>query len=90
MTIEIAIWVLGISIIPLISWMIWVTVQMTITNQILRKLMYMHENPENTGFGTTGLADIIEDNTVAIKALTHYVKWLSEQQGLNPPPPLVE
>lgn len=90
MTLEIAIWILGVAIVPLLGWCIWLTLQIITMNQMLIKLLKMHEHPEGTGFGTAGFAEIIEHNTVAIKALTHYVKWLAAQQGLNPPPPLVE
>ncbi len=56
-----------------------------------KKLLEMHENPEKTGFGTVGLADVISENSRCIKALTHYIKWsVQEQTGKVPPPYLEE
>jgi hypothetical protein len=59
-------------------------------HQKINKLLDMHEHPENTGFGTTGLADVMVENTRALKALVHYIKWLETKNGKGPPPPLEE
>ena len=33
------------------------------------------------------LVDIIQENTTAVKALTHYIQWLGKSRGLDDPPP---
>jgi len=88
LTIEILLWVIGISIIPLIGWGIRASIVSRDTHAMLKKLLEMHEHPENTGFGTIGLQDVVEDNTRALKALTHYIKWLETKNGKGPPPPI--
>ena len=83
-----ALWVLGVILVPSVSWAIRITFLITRIKDDMAKLLYMHENPENTGFGTVGFTHVIEENTKAIKALTHYVVWLAKQTGSTPPPPL--
>ena len=81
-------WLLGIIVVPTIGWAIRHTVLMSKLRDDMARLLDMHENPENTGFGTVGIAQVIEENTKAIQALTHYVVWLAKQSGSTPPPPL--
>lgn len=88
MTLEILLWILGVAALPLFIWGIKATITQRETNQILKKLMDMHEHPENTGFGTIGLRGVVEDNTRALKGLTHYIKWLETKNGKGPPPPI--
>ena len=39
---------------------------------------------------TVGMGSVIEDNTRALKALTHYIKWLEVKNGGQMPPPPLE
>jgi hypothetical protein len=50
----------------------------------------MHENPENTGFGTGGLRHVIEENSRAIRELSHFVQWSTKVQTKLDPPPFTE
>lgn len=53
------------------------------------KLIHMHENPDDFGFGTKRTNQIIEDNTRAMTALTHYIQWLiKDKSGHDAPPPM--
>ena len=89
MTVEVALWLLGASVISLLGTGIKMWLMLRECHVMTKKLLEMHENPDNTGFGTSGLASIIMDNTRAIKALIHYVKWTAERQfGETPPPPI--
>lgn len=64
------------------------------------ELLNMHKNADEFGFGTVGLKAaqdkassrtdrLIEDNTRAMHALTHYIVWfIKETSGKAPPPPM--
>lgn len=84
MTAETALWILGAAVVPLIGWTVFVTIQLgSIKGQVV-KLVDMLEHPEKTGFGK-----VVEDNSKAIRALTHYIQWLAKTQtGVTPPPPI--
>jgi hypothetical protein len=56
----------------------------------LDKLLEMHYNPDNYGFGTDRQTKVIEDNTRAMNSLTYYIKWLAEKQLGEAPPPHIE
>ena len=60
--------------------------QINSTHTMTGKLLEMHEHPENTGFGTVGIKEVIDANTRALKSLTYYIKWLAEKDGINVPP----
>jgi hypothetical protein len=83
-------WLLGILLLPLAGWGIRTTLIQRDIHRMLMKLLEMHEHPENTGFGTVGLQGVLGDNTRALKALTHYIKWLETKNGggKGPPPPI--
>jgi hypothetical protein len=88
MTLEILLWILGVSLVSIVGWGIKLTRDQRDIHRIVTKLLEMHEHPENTGFGTIGLGDVVGDNTRALKALTHYIKWLEIKNGKGPPPPI--
>ena len=64
------------------------------------EMLKMHKNADQYGFGTVSLrakqehsetimARLIEDNTRAMKALTHYIVWfIKETTDKDPPPPI--
>jgi len=55
------------------------------------ELMDMHENPEKTGFGTVGMERVIQDDTRALREMSHYVRWSTkEQTGKDAPPYMAE
>ena len=84
MELNTALWILGAAVVPVIGWSVFVTHTLLDLKAQASKIIYMQEHPENTAFGI-----IIIDNTKAIKALTHYVKWMAQvQTGKEPPPPL--
>jgi len=88
-SVETALWVLGGAVAPLIGWGCWVTIILTRMARESAQLLRMHERPDDFGFGTARTNRIIEDNTRAMTALTHYIKWLAKDQtGDTPPPPL--
>jgi hypothetical protein len=88
MTVEILLYIVGVLLVPALG----LSIQSFVVHRDLArkvdKLVHMHEHPENTGFGTVGLRGVVEDNTRALKALTHYIQWLETKNGLGPPPPL--
>ena len=88
MTVEILLYILSALMVPAIGWAMHSYIAQRDMRQKLDKLLYMHENPEKTGFGTIGLDGVIEDNTRALKSLIHYIKWLETNNGKGPPPPL--
>tara|TARA_R110000803_G_scaffold117038_2_gene185585 strand:- start:625 stop:882 length:258 start_codon:yes stop_codon:yes gene_type:complete len=82
MTEEIALWAIGIMTAPAIVGGFY-------TVNGIRELLSMHRNPERTGFGTVGMHEVINRNSDVIQDLTHYMKWVGEQQtGQKPPPPI--
>ena len=73
---------------PVVSWAIWLSWTVARTSTRLARLEHMHDNPEEFGFGTSRTNQLIEDNTRAMQALTHYIRWVIENQsGERPPPP---
>ena len=71
---EIALWILGASVLPILGWGIHMTWQVrTIRTDVLEVKHVLH-NPEDYGFGTKKVDEIIRDNTRAMQALTHYIR----------------
>lgn len=94
MTDEIVRWIIGVSVVPAVAFGVYLVRVSEAMKKDVTKLLDMHEHPENTGFGTVGLngvmvdmKEVVEDNTRAIRALTHYVRWLAEKTDGKPPPP---
>jgi len=54
----------------------------------VNRILTINEDPERYGFGTKKSNQLIEENTRALKAMTHYIIWAAEKQtGERPPPP---
>lgn len=77
MTPEIALYLLGAASIPLLSFCVGVWFKIKKIDENMEKIVSIH------------LEDIIKDNTRALKALTHYILWLSKSQSNEEPPPLI-
>lgn len=90
MTLEIFLWVAGISSVPTISFCIFVYMALKSIKKDVEKLLEMHYNADEYGFGTDKQTKVIADNTRAMNSLTHYIKWLAEQQTGHTPPPHIE
>lgn len=89
MTPEAALWVLGVAVAPVIGWAIHVTFCVLTIARKVESLTQVLAEPEKNGFGTLLTNKVIEDNTHAVEALTHYIKWLATHtSGEKPPPPL--
>jgi len=89
MTPDAALWVAGAVIGPALGWCIHMTLVAGKQRDDIRTLLEMLRKPDEYGFGTNRTNQIIEDNTRAMQALTHYIQWLvKEQTGTTPPPPL--
>lgn len=100
MTAEIALWVFGISLVPLIAWCFTMTMWLLSLRRDSAKLIHMHEHADEFGFGTVSLQqqqveeraemrNLIRDNTQAMREVAHYIKWCIEHQtGEKPPPPV--
>ncbi len=74
--------------IPVVSWAIWLSWTVSRTASRLVRLEEIYDNPEDHGFGTSRTNQLIEDNTRAMQALTHYIRWfIQHQTGEQPPPP---
>jgi hypothetical protein len=89
-TLEVFLYIIGVTLLPLLGWGVHITWNLKKCLFILNTLLDMHNNADEHGFGTGGIKDVIEDNTRAIKALTHYITWSARQRGQDPPPPLDE
>ncbi len=71
--------ILGASVLPLLGWGIHLTIQ----------VQKIRADVDIIVRGNNDMTKIVEDNTRAIKSLTHYLKWMCLQQaGEQPPPPL--
>lgn len=98
MTPEIAIWVIGTAAVPTLGWIFWMSGIMTKMSGDTKKLVRMHESPDDYGFGTVatneavkGLAtdESVKDLTIAVRDLTHYIIIsIKNQTGQTPDPPL--
>lgn len=85
MTVEIALWVLSASVIPALGWAIHITFKLYSVSSDVSKLVELQGNLREVISDTT---KAIEGNTSAVKALTHYIQWLSKKEGIDPPPPI--
>lgn len=84
-------WILSAATLPLLGWGIHMTWLMMNVKRDTSELVKMHRKPDEYGFGTGVTNDIIQENTRAMQALVHYIRWLAEKQtGEIPPPPIDE
>ena len=91
MTIEVALWIIGAATVPLVGWFIWLTLIIAQLKSDVSRLLGMDFTKELSSVlerHTREMNDVIDRNTSAIHTLTHYVTWLSEREGVHPPPPL--
>jgi hypothetical protein len=89
MDVNTALWIAGASLFPTIGWAIHMSVMAMKSKEDTTKILSILEDPDKHGFGTEATNRIIEDNTRAMQALVHYIKWLvKDQTGGDPPPPL--
>ena len=85
---ETALWVADVGIPILIAWCVGATIAFGSIIYYVKRLVNMHEEPDKYGFGTSKTNKVIEDNTRAMQALTHYVLWeIENRTGTTPPPP---
>lgn len=78
-SVDTLLWIIGAGMIPVLGWGIHIT-------WILQKT---REDTKELTEGLPKQTKVIEDNTRAMKSLTHYIQWLGRQQtGIKPPPPL--
>ena len=84
-----ALWVLSATLAPTLGWVIHVTYILSTVKADLCKVKKILEDPDMYGMGTNRTNAVISDNTHAVQALTHYIRWFGERQiGQIPPPPL--
>jgi hypothetical protein len=50
----------------------------------------MHRKIDRILESTVGMTEVIADNSRALRALTHYIKWLEVKNGGQIPPPPLE
>ena len=78
----------GIAV-PIVGWVWWAATQIRTVQRDTQRLLYMHDNPGETGFGTEGFREVITANTKALSELSHFVQWGIEQSTGTRPPPYV-
>lgn len=89
--IGVLLWVAGAALLPAIGWAIHLSTVAMCTRKDTQRLVDMHLRPDEHGFGTVKTGRQLEENTRAIQALTHYLKWFAEEQtGHKAPPPMEE
>ena len=86
---EVAMWILGAAAVPSLGFCVFVTNMLIGIRQSQSEILVVLRKPEEHGFGTTNTNRIIEDNTRAMNALVHYIKWLVKHEtGEEPRPPI--
>ncbi len=77
------------ALLVLLPSIFWVRSKLNSIHRMAERDLYMHENPEKFGFGTKGFRPVIEENTRAIRELSHYMRWAAEAQSGKKPPPFI-
>jgi len=101
MTAEIALYIIGAASLPILGWGINLTWDVKTTKRATADLIDMHQNSDEHGFGTGNtntkidqtrdeMTKCVTSNTHAIKTLTHYIRWFTEKQSGEVPPPPIE
>lgn len=89
MTLEIALWVFAVLVPAGIAWAIAVTTMLSKIHTHTKDLVEKHNDPAKHGLGPGEYADVVKENTRALRSHTHYLKWfIKEQIGQSPPPPI--
>lgn len=89
MTNETALSIFGLMLVPILTWAAWATIMLSSSKKACDKLIYMHEHADEFGFGTVEMRMITKELLIAIRSLTHYIRWSCEKQtGEVPPPPI--
>ncbi len=82
-------WLAGMLLLPLVAYCF---ATISILRDIKRstdKLLEMHHAPDDHGFGTRQLTEIMRDLRAAMIEMAHYTRWTAENlTGKSPPPPL--
>lgn len=89
MTVEIALWILGLVLVPAVGWSLAILLILRDVKRTGDELLSMHRNPNGYGFGTINLSEMVEEQRRLTGAVVHYLKWAAEKiTGEVPPPPL--
>ena len=89
MTEQILLWIVGISLIPILGWSISIIVLLRDIKKTGDVLLAMHQDANGAGFGTVALSEAIAKQGRTTAALIHYVRWaVTRITGEEPPPPL--
>ena len=92
-------WVPLVSVlVPVMAWCIWLSTGLTTLKRESHRLIWMHENADEAGFGTVQLRAqheaeraemkaMMENNTRAMREIAHYVKYAIEETTGKPAPP---
>ncbi len=78
-----------IALMTIVPSAFWIKHKLNEIHRLAVRDEYMHENPEKFGFGTSGFRPVIEENTRAIRELSHFIQWAVEEQTGNKAPPYV-
>ncbi len=73
-----------------IPWVAWVTRTLLAARRDEIETLEILRNPEESGIGTNGLGQVIEDNSRAIRELSYYIQWSCKTLIGKGPPPFVE
>ena len=68
-----------ILVVPFVAWCFWVTLQLRTAKRAHDELIRGH-----------WVRDVIEDNSRAIRELSHFVQWMTHAHTGQVPPPYVE
>lgn len=82
-------WGAGLLLPAAIAWAIRCHWLISENQTALKRLLWMHNNADQTGFGTVGFREAIDNNTRVMRELVHYMKWMARQSGHDDPPPFV-
>jgi len=79
-------WVAGVLLLPAVGWAVTNHISMKSLHSKIDRLTNMQEARDAD---SASFKAVIQDNTRALKALTHYIRWAETQRtGQEPPPPL--
>lgn len=89
MTSDTALWILGAGLVPIIAYAIYLERMVACVRKQTDRLIHMHEHADKFGFGTTQTDAVQRELVIAIRSLTHYIRWMCEHTtGEKPPPPI--